>query len=303
MSRPPPDRPFYAIGLRIIATLCFAAMFVLAKQAQAGGANLVETLFCRQAIAAVPVCIAALAGPGLGVLRLRSPWGHATRTIAGMTSMTLNFLTVTLIPLAEAQTLWFTTPLFATMLAAIFLHERVGWHRWGAVIAGLLGVLLVIQPGAGSLPLGGAASGLAAGFTVAITSILVRQLAQREPALAIVFWFGVLSAVPLALTLPWTLHTHPPVIWAELVGTGLIGGVGQIALTNSLRYGAVATVVPIDYISLIWSTLAGLWLFGEVPVPGTWIGAPVIIASGLYIVWREHRRTRHTAIANAGEAP
>lgn len=303
MSAAPPDRPLYAIALRIVATVAFTAMFVLAKQAQAGGANLVETLFFRQAVATIPVCVAALAGPGLGVLRLRSPWGHVTRTAAGMTSMSLNFLTVTLIPLAEAQTLWFTTPLFATILAATFLHERVGWHRWGAVVAGFVGVLLVVQPTGGQLPLAGAASGLAAGFTVAITSILVRQLAQREPALAIVFWFGALSAVPLALTLPWTLGVHPPLVLGKLVAMGVIGGIGQIALTNSLRYGRVATVVPIDYFSLIWSTAAGLWLFGEVPVPGTWIGAPVIIASGLYIVWREHRRSRQTAIANAGEAP
>lgn len=294
--QPPRQRPLYAIGLRVVATLAFTAMFVLAKAAQARGVGVVETLFFRQAVAALPVLVAAALGPGLAILRLRNLPGHATRTAAGMVSMSLNFITVTLIPLAEAQTLWFTTPLFATMLAALVLKEQVGWHRWGAVVVGFIGVLLVVQPQTGHLPLAGAITGLAAGFTVAITSILVRQLAQTEPALAIVFWFGVLAAVPLAIAMPFVATVHAPDVYAMLVAMGIVGGIGQIALTNSLRYGSVATVVPVDYISLIWSTLAGYLIFAERPVPGTWIGAPVIIACGLYIVWREHRRGQAVSV-------
>ena len=112
----------------------------------------------------------------------------------------------------------------------------------------------------------------------------------RSPALTTVFWFFTMSAIPLAVVMPWFAQSHPLVVWILLIAMGIVGGLGQVALTLSLQYAPVSTVAPVDYASLIWSTLFGIWLFAEVPSAWTWIGAPIIVASGLYIVWREHRR-------------
>lgn len=292
------DRRLAALGLRLVATLLLGAMFAIAKLAQQRGVGLVEVLFFRQALAILPVAALIALGPGFASLRTRRPAAHGWRMICGLSGMALNFATVALLPLAEATTLWFTTPLFATILSAVLLREGVGWHRWGVVLLGLVGVLIVIQPSSGHLPVFGAAIGLSASVMVAFTSILLRDIGRTEPALTTVFWFSVLSAVPLGLALPFFLQPHDATVWGLLIALGLVGGAGQIALTASLRFAPVSVLAPIDYASLIWSTAFGALLFGSWPTPWTWVGAPVIIASGLYIVWREHRLSRTAASAS-----
>jgi len=159
------------------------------------------------------------------------------------------------------------------------------------VIAGFVGVLIVAQPWSGHFPLAGAFVGLMAALFVAIVAILLRQIGKTESAGTTVFWFSLLSLPPLGIAYAFQLQPHDAVTWAILIAIGLIGGVGQLALTGSLRFAPVSAVVPMDYSSLIWGTLYGWLIFGAWPTPYTWIGAPVIIASGLYIVWRE--RVRH----------
>jgi drug/metabolite transporter (DMT)-like permease len=286
----PLDRPLPAIGFRLLATLLLSSMFAFAKLAQGHGVNVVEIVFFRQSIAILPVLAIILAGPGLASLRTRRLGMHASRTVVGTTGMILNFITIGLLPLAETQALWFATPLFATILSAIILRETVGLHRWSAVALGFIGVVLVVQPQSGHLPILGAATGLTSALLTALVTILLRQLGRTEPALTTVFWFFVMSSVPLAFVLPWFIQPHSPIAWALLIAMGLVGGLGQVALTLSLQHAPVSTVAPVDYAGLIWSTAFGVWLFAEVPTHWTWIGSPLIIASGLYIVWREHRK-------------
>ena len=289
--------------MRLVATLCLTAMFALAKLAQQRGVNLIEILFFRQSIMVLPVVALAAIGPGLASLKTRRPLAHIRRAASGLTGMAFNFATVALLPLAEAQTIWFTTPLFATILGAFWLGERVGPHRWGAVILGFVGILIVFQPQSGHLPLLGGSIGLAASLMVAITAILVRQIGRTEGSLTTVFWFGVTSSIALLIPLPWALGAHDLTTWIMLIAMGIIGALGQIALTFSLRFAPVSVVAPVDYASLIWSTIFGAVLFASWPTPWTWVGAPVVIASGLYIVWREHRlRLANTLAASAAEA-
>lgn len=291
-----PDRPLAAIGIRVVATLLLTTMFALAKIVQSYGVNVMEIVFYRQSIAILPVLALVITGAGLTSLKTNRPWLHASRTAVGSTGMILNFLTISLLPLAETQALWFATPLFATILSAIILREVVGVHRWTAVAVGFVGVFIVIQPQSGHLPILGATTGLTAALLTAFVTILLRQLGRTEPALTTVFWFFTMSAVPLALVMPWFAQDHEPVVWMLLVGMGIVGGLGQVALTLSLQYAPVSTVAPVDYASLIWSTLFGVWLFAEVPTVWTWLGAPIIVASGLYIVWRERKRMRTTTL-------
>ena len=291
-----PDRPLAAIGIRVVATLLLTTMFAIAKVAQSYGVNVIEIVFYRQAIAILPVLALVIPSVGLASLKTRRPWLHASRTAVGTTGMILNFITISLLPLAETQALWFTTPLFATILSAIILRETVGIHRWSAVALGFIGVLIVVQPQTGHLPVVGATTGLTSALLTAFVTILLRQLGRTEPALTTVFWFFTMSAIPLAVVMPWFAQSHPPVVWMLLAAMGIVGGLGQVALTLSLQYAPVSTVAPVDYASLIWSTLFGVWLFAEMPTAWTWIGAPIIVASGLYIVWRERKRMRTTTL-------
>ncbi|WP_404334275.1 DMT family transporter [Sphingomonas sp. MMS12-HWE2-04] len=296
------DRVLKGLGLRLFAIACLSTMSALIKLAEAHGATLAETMFHRQ-FWAVPLVAAWIAmGPGLGSVRTRRFGAHVSRTAVGLTGMVFTFGAVLVLPLAEATTLQFTVPIFATILGALVLRESTGWHRWGAVIAGFVGVLIVAQPWSGHFPLYGAVVGLMAALFVAIVAILLRQIGKTESAGTTVFWFSVLSLPPLGLAYAFQLQPHDAATWAILVAIGLIGGIGQLALTGSLRFAPVSAVVPMDYSSLIWGTLYGWLIFGAWPTPYTWIGAPVIIASGLYIVWRE--RVRHITQTNsATDAP
>jgi len=297
---PSGDRVMLGIAMRLLAVLLLASLSALIKLAEARGANLVEIMFWRQG-AAIPVVVAymALTGPGLGAVRSNAMRGQVIRAATGVTGMAFNFGAVLLLPLAEATTLAFTVPIFATILGALVLREPTGWHRWGAVAAGLIGVLIVTQPGSGHFPLGGAVVGLTSSIFVAIVAIQLRQIGKVDRPVTTVFWFSTLSMIPLGALYPFFAHAHDAGTFAILAAMGLFGGLGQIAFTAALKYAPVSSVMPMDYSSLLWATLYGYVLFGVLPTPWTWVGAPVIVASGLYIVWRERRIARQPQVRKA----
>jgi drug/metabolite transporter (DMT)-like permease len=284
------DRILPAISLRLLSVICLATMAALIKLAEIGGAHLSEILFFRQLVGVPLVAAVIAAGPGLATIRTGHLRAHITRAVVGLISMTCLFTAVTLLPLAESTTLQFTVPIFATILGALVLSEPTGWHRWLAVGAGVVGVLIVARPGTGHFALWGTVAGLSAGFLTAVVSILLRQIGRTESAVTTVFWFASLSMVPLSIVYAFDHQAHSLRIWLLLIGVGVAGNLGQIALTSALKLGPVSIVVPMDYSSLLWATLYGWLLFGTLPGLPTWIGAPIIIGSGLYIVWREHVR-------------
>jgi drug/metabolite transporter (DMT)-like permease len=190
-------------------------------------------------------------------------------------------------------------PIFATILGALVLREPTGWHRWAAVAAGFIGVLIVTQPGSGHFPLRGALVGLTSSVFVALVAIQLRQIGKVDAPVTTVFWFSSLSMIPLVLIYPFYAQAHDATTFAVLIAMGLFGGLGQIAFTAALKYAPVSAVMPMDYSSLIWATLYGWVLFDTLPTPWTWVGAPVIVASGLYIVWRERRVARHPQVSEA----
>jgi drug/metabolite transporter (DMT)-like permease len=134
-------------------------------------------------------------------------------------------------------------------------------------------------------------------------TIVIRRLGATEKATTTVFWFAISSLVPLGLLMMRYGGMHDGQTWTILAGLALVGGLAQLTLTGALRLAPVALVMPMDYTSLLWATLLGIWIFGELPTPWVWAGAPIIIASGLVIVWREHRLHRRTALSVAASTP
>lgn len=292
------DRIGLAIALRLMSAAVFAVMNAAAKLAERAGASLGEILFWRQAGAAILIAGVIAAGPGLASVRTERFGAHMLRAVIGLIAMGFTFYAILTLPLAEVTTIGFTIPVFATILGALVLKESVGKHRWAAVIAGFVGVLIVTQPGDGHLPLWGALAGLAGAFGTANVSILLRSMGRSEKPLTIVFWFSALSLLPLGAIYAFVAQPHGVAAWGWMIAVGLMGGIAQLAMTGSLRLGPVSVVVPMDYFSLLWATLLGWWLFETFPSATTWFGAPLIVASGLYIIWREHvRRQRETVQA------
>jgi drug/metabolite transporter (DMT)-like permease len=302
-DRPAEQRPLLAIALRLLTALLLAAMFALVKLAATRGVNVVESLFYRQCGSALCATGFVAAGPGLGSLRTKRVWAHVGRMALGLSAMALNFVAFILLPLAEATTIGFSVPIFSVVLAALVLGEPTGKWRWGAVAAGFAGVLLIVQPGSGEVPLLGASVALVAAVLTASVTIGIRRLGAAERATTTGFWFAVSSLVPLGLLMIHFAGTHDHFTWVIVAGLALAGGLAQLTLTGALRLAPVALVMPMDYTSLLWAVLLGLWVFGELPTPWTWIGAPIIIASGLVIVWREHRLHRRAALSAEAAAP
>jgi drug/metabolite transporter (DMT)-like permease len=302
-DRPADQRPLAGIALRLVTALLLAVMFALVKLVASRGVNVAESLFYRQCGSALCATGLVALGPGFGSLRTRRVWAHVGRMALGVAAMALNFLAFILLPLAEATTIGFSVPIFSVVLAALVLGEPTGKWRWGAVAAGFAGVLLIVQPGRGDVPLAGASVALAAALLTASVTIVIRRLGATERAATTVFWFALSSLVPLGLLMLRFARSHDPSTWALLAGLALAGGLAQLTLTGALRLAPVALVMPMDYTSLLWAVLLGSALFGELPSPWTWIGAPIIIASGLVIVWREHRLQRRAALAAEAAAP
>ncbi|MES3109734.1 DMT family transporter [Sphingomonas aurantiaca] len=288
----PSDRILPAIGMRLLSVVIFALMNSAIKLAERHGASVSEILFFRQFGACLLVSGVILAGPGLPSIATKRLPAHVVRAVVGLSAMAFTFNGIVALPLAEATTIGFTVPVFATILGALVLREPTGWHRWTAVATGFAGVLIVAQPGGDHFPLWGAGCALAGAFGTASVSILLRQIGKTESALTTVFWFSALSLVPLSVIYARAAQSHDLVTWACLASVGIFGGLAQIAMTTSLRLGPVSVVVPMDYSSLLWATLLGWLVFDTLPAKATWFGAPVIVASGLYIVWREHVRRR-----------
>lgn len=298
-----PHRPLFAIGLRLIAVICLSIMFVSGRIASERGVNLIETVFYRQLIA-LPVVFAWIASStGLSAIKTRRIGVHATRMAIGLIGMMLNFLSYILLPPAEAATIGFTMPIFGTILSALVLREATGIHRWTAVLIGFAGVLVMVRPDAGHFPVQCVAVAIAAALVTASVSLVLRELGRTESAGVVVFWFTLLSMVPLGIAMPFYAQAHDMVTWGWLLAIGIVGGVAQICLTAALRWGPVSVVLPMDYSAIIWTTLLGVAIGQGWPMATTWIGATLIVASGLYIAWREHVRARPPIVSLATPPP
>lgn len=295
------DRPVLALALRLTAAVMMATLTMLVKYASDIGIALPEIMFWRQAVT-VPVVILGLwATSSLGRLRTNRFRSHGLRALTGMCGMLCGFGAATLLPLAEATTLSFTTPLFAVILTALILRNYVGPWRWLSVLCGFIGVIIIAQPGHGTIPLFGALVGLTGAFLVAIISFQLRDLGRTEEPIQITFWFAAFGAPLMGVFLPFFMTAHTPWQWMVLMAVGLVGTAAQFLLSASLRYGAVVSVLIMDYTALIWSTLYGWLIWDRLPPAAMWIGAPLIIMAGTIIVWRERVRAQQISPTSALE--
>jgi drug/metabolite transporter (DMT)-like permease len=286
----------------LLSTLGFSFMTVLAKWL---GTSIpfMEMVFFRSFFG-LPVVI-MLSLRGRVSLRTRRFPGHVARACTGLAATTCMFFSATVLPLGEQQALTYGTPIFVTLLAIPFLGERPGPHRWGAVLVGFVGIL-VIALGPGLLgetrlpPPGVAEWVLVAGYVAASchglfaasTTLLVRQLSATESSTVIVMWQSILMTVLSGLVLPFIWVTPSPLEWVLLLGIGVVGCISQILSTEAYSSAQVSSLGPYTYTALLWAALFGWLLWGDVPGITMILGATMIVAAGLYILHREMRRRK-----------
>jgi len=282
------------IAFRVAAMACMALLSALVKWTGSRGIPVFEIILFRNLFAFVPLGLYIWRTTGFSVLKTRRPFGHLTRSAVGLTGMVCGFSAVQHLPLTEATALQFTSPLFMTALSAMLLSEKVGRHRWAAVVVGFLGVLIMARPLPGQMNVPGVTLGVLSALGAAGAMVAIRQIADTEKGPTIVFYFTLGGA---ALGLVGSLFhwvTPDPQTLALLVLAGLIGGVGQLFLTEALRQAPIGVIAPFDYTQLVWAAGLGLVIWGELPHPLTLVGAVIVAASGVYILHRELRRFRAT---------
>jgi drug/metabolite transporter (DMT)-like permease len=294
-----PQRPLRGIALKLGAVVSFIAMSALIKST-APRVPPGEAVFFRSAFA-IPVIFAwlALRGELATSLRAISPFGHLWRGLLGTLSMGLGFAALGYLPLPEVTAISYTTPLLTVIFAAMFLDERVRLFRTATVAMGLVGVLIVLAP---RLTLDGGELGHAGAFGAmlvltsavfaALAQVFVRKLVQTEATSVIVFWFSVTATVLSLATLPFGWVVPRPGEAAALIAAGLLGGIGQILLTSAYREADASLIAPFDYASMLFAIAIGYAVFGEVPTAQVLVGAGIVIAAGLAIVWRERDLAR-----------
>ena len=305
------------ISLKVLSTIVFTVMSALIKlvidEIPTG-----EIVFARNFIGMVPVIVMmAVQGQLPSALKTRRPIGHFLRAIVGVSAMALNFAALAFIPLPDATAIGYAAPLLTVVMAVFVLSEVVGIYRWSAVGVGFVGVIIILSPNIGNSHLDhgtavGASLALVATLFMAGAAIIVRKLITSERSATIVVWFSASSSVLALATIPLGL-LWPSQFWVMpdgwqlvlLVAIGLLGGMGQILMTTSYRFADASTIAPFDYTTIIWATALGWVMFDEVPGPLVVVGAAVVIAAGLFVLYREHRlgidRTRARRASTPGK--
>jgi drug/metabolite transporter (DMT)-like permease len=206
--------------------------------------------------------------------------------------MICGFTAVSLLPLTQSTAISFSAPLFMVALSALILKEPVSLQRWLAVAVGFLGVLIMVHPDPKQFVGVGVLFAIAAAIGAAGANIAIREISRTEPGPTIVFYFTLAGAAVGLASLPFGWVMPSPGVLGLLVAAGLIGGTGQLLLTEAIRRAPVAVVAPFDYTQLVWAGLIGFLVWGETPAMLTLIGAMVVATSSTYILWREIGRSR-----------
>lgn len=289
--------PLKGIALKIASVCVFTAMAICIKSV----APVIppgEAVFFRSFFA-LPVIIGWLVyahnlSHGFDTT---TPLGHLWRGLVGTTAMGLGFTALGLLPLPEVTAIGYAAPLLTVIFAAMFLGEKVRIFRLTAVGIGLVGVMIVLSPRltldaietTSPLQTIGAFCALLGAVFAALAQVFIRKLVRTEQTAAIVFYFSATAAVLSLVTLPFGWEVPNVAQTVILVSAGLLGGIGQILLTESYRHAETGTIAPFEYVSMVLALVLGYTIFAEVPTRPMLIGAALIVIAGLFIIWRERK--------------
>ncbi|SMR82237.1 S-adenosylmethionine uptake transporter [Aliiroseovarius halocynthiae] len=247
-----------------------------------------QIIFFAMLFAFVPMSVMMLADRQVDNFRPHHPWLILMRSVATVVAMSSAFYAFTVLPLAEVYALLFATPLLITALSAWLLGEKVRAQRWAAVLVGLVGVIVVLRPGVTQISFGHIAA-LTAAVMSSLGSVIMRKIGGEERTAVMILYPMLSSILFMGAALPFV---YVPMQINDLglaASVGLMSVLAQIAIIIAYRSAPAAVVAPTQYSQILWATAFGALFFGEFPDMWVGVGAAIIIASGVFIVWRESR--------------
>lgn len=302
---PPPHREPHDDGAARLRAIGFAvagiALFgLLDMQAKVLGGlyPVAEVVWARYAGHCLLMLVVLGPRHGLGLVRTRRLGVQLLRGVLLLLSTGFFFAALSYLPLAEAAAIGFVAPLLVTLLSIPMLGERVGWRRLTAVAVGFGGVLVILRPG-GSLFTPAAALPLCTAVAYSLYQILTRRIGTSENPVASLFYTSLVGAAAMMLVIPFVWVTpdwrHVPM----LLSLGICGGVGHFLMIRALQLAPVSIIAPFSYSAMIWSLVFGWLVFGQFPDQVSLVGIAIVIASGLYVAYRESVRLRALRAASA----
>jgi drug/metabolite transporter (DMT)-like permease len=272
----------------LVATILFAGSSALSKWLVATY-PIGQMLFMRAAAALVGSSLVILPVTGLAVFRTKRLRDHMLRSVSQACAQTFLVIAFSLMPLASAVAINFSAPLFATVAAIVFLKETVGPVRWGALIVGFLGVLLVTSPGPDTLQ-AGSLFALANAVLFGTVTVGVRRMTSTESAETLTMYQMLFLTGFFAAALPfgWVTPTLPH--FGAMVVNGLGNALGQYLWTRALHLAPTSAVVPFNYFSLVWAIILGFLVWGDIPSASLLMGSAIVVGTGMFLLWHESRR-------------
>ena len=277
-----------AIAFMMVGGLSMVLMQASVKLLSDALHPFVITLF--RALLVFIIILPILLWNGLSTVKTSSVKLQVIRGGVGGVCMLCMFTGFSLVSLPEATSLLFTVPIFATILSVMFLSERVGIKRWGAIFLGFAGILVITRPDV-SLNLGHLLL-LSSAILWSISIVIAKKLTEKDTIISITFW-QAMGCVPLALIASlfvWEMPTLTQLLY--LLGIAGLGTLGHALVYASLKLGKVSFLLPLDYIRIIWSTLLGFLLFGSLPTLYLYAGTFLIISATAFISYREIQKNK-----------
>jgi len=264
-----------------------------------------QVLFFHTLFSLIPIlAYAAFKGGIWANIRTQRPGMHALRACISVTGSFCAVYAYSRLPIADAYALGFAAPLFITALSVPILKEQVGWRRWTAVGVGFIGILVMLRPGAGIIDLGAFAA-LGGALCYSLGMIIARLMRGTEKAVSFAFYSCIATLTVSGSSLPAVWVTPAPVDLLLPLASGALGGAAIILLLNAFRTAPAAVVAPFQYSQMIWGILYGYLFFGDLSDGWLFVGAAIVIGSGLYILYRETMLGRGavTAVPSAPARP
>lgn len=253
----------------------------------------VESVFFRHFFAVLLMGGFALAFNRISDLKTTRYLPHILRATLGTLTMFLMFYSVDLVPLSVMISLFFTAPIFITILSWPLLREKVGLVRAGAIIVGFCGVLLIAQPWGSALSTLGIVLGIASAVSGAFVQVVLRWIGKTESAFQTTFYFAAIGLVIASVFIPFFWTMPQGITWLYMAAMGLFSTLGQLCLAQAYIHIKAIVVAPMNYTMLIWATLFDIVIWGVYPTPLIVLGAFIIVSSSLFIVWREQKQKKN----------
>lgn len=281
------------LGYAFLGFAVFASHDALIK-ALGGVYSVMQIIFFATLFSFVPMAVTILTDRTTGNFLPHHPWLVLLRSALMVTAMSCAFYAFSVLPLAEVYSLLFSFPLIVTVLSIPILGEVVRAQRWAAVGVGLIGVLIVLRPGATDITLGHLAA-LTAAFCSAFASVLVRKIGNEERSAVLILYPMLLAIAVMSLAQPVVYQPPSLLHLAMMALVGVFSVIAQHLIILAYRAAPAGVIAPSQYSQIIWATIFGMVFFGERPDIWVAVGASIIIASGVYVVWRESRTNTTSA--------